>query len=931
MTSKIDTLQELLDGLPERGDHQALLLVGAETVREWSYRRLAAEIDGLAGALLEMGLQPGDYVGLLAENRPEWIIAALAVLRAGAVIMPLDAQLGEDGLAHVVNDSGARFFFVGSGQEERFAGLDGAAELQLIPLTDLPAAASPPSSGFVRRRPDQAAALFYTSGTTGPPKGVPLSHTNLVFQINAVGDAGLVSTADRVLLPLPLHHVYPLVIGLLLPLGLGLSLVIPDVLTGPRILQAVHRGRVTALIGVPRLYQALYQGIEDRAAAGGRLARLYFRTALGLSTMLYRRLGLQAGKFLLAPLHRRLGPSLWLLASGGSALDPELAARLKALGWRVAIGYGLTETAPLLTLNPPRGGRAGSVGRAVTGVELRIEPAADNDQESASTDDDRVSPASPEQAAAKPGEREAGGSTAGATNTLGEVLARGPNVFAGYLNLPEKTAAAFSDGWYRTGDLGYLDEDGFLFLAGRASTLIVTAGGKNIQPEALEDKFAAHPLIHEAGLLSRDDKLAVLLVPELGALRRAGEQDVDSALRTALQEVSQGLPSYQRPDEYAVSREALPRTRLGKIRRHLLQQRYQQARQQRQPKDEATAVSIHEMSDHDRALLEEPAARKVWEWLVQRYPGVRLSPDTSPHLDLGVDSLGWLNLATEIGRQADVDLNEEAIGRIETVRDLLHEVVDLSSRGRAFTAVDPLADPEAVLNHSSRRWLKPLNGFQVALAWGLYQLVRLLARGLFRLRVEGREHLPEDKNFIVVPNHVSFLDAFLIGSALPFSVLRRTCFAGNSDVAFRNALFRMVCRLGRVVPIDPRRATSTSLAYGGIILDGNNNLVWFPEGERSKSGRLQDFRPGIGMLLDRRRVYVVPAHIRGAYEAWPRGRRWFKPHPVSVRFGPAVHADQLVDQAMTELPGNGRDNGKATRIAAVLQQQVAGLAEEGER
>ncbi len=896
MTSKFDTLQELLDGLPERGDHQALLLVGAETVREWSYRRLAAEIDGLAGALLEMGLQPGDYVGLLAENRPEWIIAALAVLRAGAVIMPLDAQLGEDGLAHVVNDSGARFFFVGSGQEERFARLDGAAELQLIPLTDLPAAASPPSSGFVRRRPDQAAALFYTSGTTGPPKGVPLSHTNLVFQINAVGDAGLVSTADRVLLPLPLHHVYPLVIGLLLPLGLGLSLVMPDVLTGPRILQAVRGGRVTALIGVPRLYQALYQGIEDQAAAGGRLARLYFRTALGLSTMLDRHLGLQAGKFLLAPLHRRLGPSLWLLASGGSALDPELAARLKALGWRVAIGYGLTETAPLLTLNPPRGGRPGSVGRAVTGVELRIEPAADND------------PAS-----------------------VGEVLARGPNVFAGYLNLPEKTAAAFSDGWYRTGDLGYLDEDGFLFLAGRASTLIVTAGGKNIQPEALEDKFAAHPLIHEAGLLSRDDKLAVLLVPELGALRRAGEQDVESALRTALQEVSHGLPSYQRPDEYAVSREALPRTRLGKIRRHLLPQRYQQARQRRQPEDEAKAVSIHEMSDHDRALLEEPAARKVWEWLVQRYPGVRLSPDTSPHLDLGVDSLGWLNLATEIGRQADVDLNEEAIGRIETVRDLLHEVIDLSSQGRAFTAVDPLADPEAVLNHSSRRWLKPLNGFQVALAWGLYQLVRLLARGLFRRRVEGREHLPEDETFIVVPNHVSFLDAFLICSALPFSVLRRTCFAGNSDVAFRNALFRLVCRLGRVVPIDPRRATSTSLAYGGIILDGNNNLVWFPEGERSKSGRLQDFRPGIGMLLDRRRVYVVPAHIRGAYEAWPRGRWWFKPHPVSVRFGPAVHADQLVDRAMTELPDNGRDNGKATRIAAVLQKQVAGLAEEGER
>ncbi|MFH7325921.1 AMP-binding protein [Desulfurivibrio sp. C05AmB] len=915
MSGEIATLQDLLAGLAEHGEQEALLLVEAEQTRPWSYRRLATEVERVAAALIEMGVRPGDYVGLLGENRPEWIIAALAGWRAGAVIMPLDAQISEAGLGHVLADSGARFFFVGHGQEERLARLDSAADLRLIPLAELPGEAANPDLAVGTRRPEDPAALFYTSGTTGPAKGVPLSHANLVFQVNAIGATGLVTGADRVLLPLPFHHVYPLVIGLLVPLGLGLPLILPDALTGSRILRAIKEGRATTMIGVPRLYQAMYEGIVAKATAGGLPARLYFQAAAGLAAFCRRRFGLGIGRRLLAPLHRKLGPSLRLLASGGSALDPELALKLEALGWQVAIGYGLTETAPLLTINPPEGGRAGSVGRAVPGVELRIEPVKE----------DKAGPAGEEPDADR--------ATGARPQIIGEVLARGPSVFAGYLNLPEKSAEAFAEGWFRTGDLGYLDPDGFLFLAGRASTLIVTAGGKNIQPEALEDAIAGHPLIREAGVLFYRDKLAALLVPDLAALRRAGEHEVEEALRRALLELSRDLPSYQRPDEYAVDREALPRTRLGKIRRHLLVRRYEQARAERQPEAAAEPIPLHDMSDHDRALLDVPAARAVWEWLARRYPQVRLSPDSSPHLDLGIDSLGWLNLAMELGRHADVELHEEAIGRIETVRDLLEEVVRLSEEGRGFNVADPLADPAAVLDAERRRWLAPLNRFQVGLAWCLYQLNRLLIRGIFRLRFAGRENLPAGP-FVLAPNHVSFLDPFALAAALPFAVVRRTYFAGLSEIAFRNIFFRLVCRLGQVVPIDPRRATASSLAFGALILDRGYNLVWFPEGERSLSGRLLDFRPGLGMLLDRYRVFVVPAYIRGAYEAWPRGRSWPRPHPIRIQFGPAVHADQLA-AAGTTTPAEPSSQGAAesreaaaTRITKELQQKVAALADE---
>lgn len=874
------TLQELLTRLVAHGDRPALVVIEGEGRREISYGELTAAAARLAGGLRELGVKPGEPIGLLAENRPEWVVAALAAWWVGAVVMPLDLQLSRDGLAHVLQDSQARFFFTSAAQAERFAKLPGKTAPRLLLLDSLP---SGPNRALAPARPQDPAALFYTSGTTGRGKGVPLSHANLAFQVNTMAELGLVGPGDRVLLPLPLHHVYPLVIGLLGPLWLGLLLILPDAPTGPRILRALKEGEATAMIGVPRLYQAMVDGIAAKAAAGGRLAGLYFKAASALALALRRHLRLRAGRLLLGPLHRKLGPSLRLLASGGSALDPELALKLEAMGWKVAIGYGLTETSPLLTVNPPAG-RFGSVGRAVSGVELRI---------------DR--PALEEGAAA------------------GEVLARGPNVFAGYRNLPQQSAAAFTaDGWFRTGDLGRIDDQGYLFLSGRASTLIVTAGGKNIQPEPLEEILTGHPFIREAGVLQYQQRLAVLLVPDLALLRRAGEHDIEAALRAALLVISRDLPSYQRPDQYAVSREALPRTRLGKIRRHLLERRYEQAKREREA-GAGGAIDPQEMSDHDRALLEVLAAREVWQWLARRYPAVRLTPDTSPHLDLGVDSLEWLNLATDLGRHFNLELSEETIGRIETVRDLLEEVAHPAEQAKGFTPLDPLADPAAVLDAGQRRWLAPHNLPQRVLAWLLYQLNRAIYRGIFRLRVKGLANLPATGPLVITPNHVSYVDPFVLGAALPFAVMRRTRFAGLSEVAFSNAFFRFICRLAQAVPIDPRRATSSSLAFAALILEQGENLVWFPEGERSISGKLLEFRPGIGILLDRRRVPVVPVAIHGAYQVWPRHRRWPRWHRLSIEFGPVLQPEQLEK--------GGGESPAPERIAQALHDRVARLVE----
>jgi long-chain acyl-CoA synthetase len=281
---------------------------GEEGVEIWSYAELGGQVRRLARGLRRAGVERGDHVALLAVNSKEWVAACLATVLAGAVVVPLDAGLGDEALCGVLADSGARHIFTTTDRAGRFENGDQDAGLRTILLdvgeddgrswrclltdedVDLPPA-----------EPGDVAALFYTSGTTGAAKGVPLSHTNLVFQIDTVLGGDLVSEDDRILLPLPLLHVYPFVMGMLTPLAAGLPIVFPRSLTGPQLVGALKEGEATLIVGVPRLYGALYSGIEEKVRSGGRLVATLFSTGVGLCVRARGLSGLDAGRL---PLRR---------------------------------------------------------------------------------------------------------------------------------------------------------------------------------------------------------------------------------------------------------------------------------------------------------------------------------------------------------------------------------------------------------------------------------------------------------------------------------------------------------------------------------------------------------------------------------------------------------------------------------------------------
>src|SRR6266850_4545200 len=283
------TLRSLIGGLAGHRCKPSILVLRAKNINRWSYAKLADQVEQLTNGLAGAGLQKGDHVAMFAENQPEWIVVCLATLQAGGVVVPIDVQLGEKALGHVIADSEARFIFTNKARVKRLESLGLGSKLKLFLLDadeeDKRSWRHLLSGSTTERptvEPNDPALLIYTSGTTGKPKGVPLTHANLVFQINMLLESGLMSADDRVLLPLPLHHVYPFVVGMLTPLACGAPIIMPHSLTGPEIIRALREGKVTMILGVPRLYRALYTGIESQAESAGRIAAAAFKTLFGL-------------------------------------------------------------------------------------------------------------------------------------------------------------------------------------------------------------------------------------------------------------------------------------------------------------------------------------------------------------------------------------------------------------------------------------------------------------------------------------------------------------------------------------------------------------------------------------------------------------------------------------------------------------------------
>lgn len=851
-------LATLLEHLHERGERAAIIEVRGENLVHHSCRDIARRAHALAQGLVADGLAPGEPVGLFAPNGADWVVARLAIAAAGAVSVAIDDLAGPEEAGGIIQDAGLRRVLTIRAHVDDVRADSANAEQPAIvlmqdePVADVPGARSwgelvrlGEGAALPLLDDDAPAMLVYTSGTTASPKSFVLRNRHLQVTVRAIGGFGLIGPGDRMLMPLPLHHIYPSVVGLLVPLSVGAAVLLPEAASGPAIIRALKRGEATVMIGVPRLYEAIISGLDAQARAKGRLAGVAYHRLLGLSVTFRQRFGVSPGRLLFRPVHARLGAKLRLLVSAGAKLDPEIIWKLEGLGFRTLSGYGLAETTSAFTGNIPGAQRIGSEGRVlVEGSRMRV-AAPDSD-----------------------------GQPDGKAREQGEIQLAGPGVFEGYRNNPQANERAFTaDGWFRTGDLGRIDADGYVYVTGRLKELIVLGGGKNVFPEELERHYGASPLLREVAIVERKGALAALVLPDFDAIRKSANASVADVVRVELASAAKTLPSHERLSGFALIREPLPRTRLGKYQRFQLPQLYEKAL----AGGERRAAAA--LSQADRELLANPRAAAAWKVLEQRYAGRGLALDADPQLDLGLDSLEWLSLGLELETAVGVRLAEHDVAGVSQVRDLLRLVAE-----RAPGADMDEAARQRNLEEVEARWLSPLSGGERLAGAGLYWVNRALARALFSLRVTGLEHLPAEPPFVIVANHLSDLDPPLLGAALPLARMQRLYWSGDRGRLFGSALASRFCRIAHIFPVD-ERAPGATLAMAERVLARGHSLVWFPESWRSPDGRLQRFLPGIGRLLQRQPVPAVPAFIAGTFEAMPRERHWPRPHPVTITFG----------------------------------------------
>ena len=367
-----------------------------------------------------------------------------------------------------------------------------------------------------------------------------------------------------------------------------------------------------------------------------------------------------------------------------------------------------------------------------------------------------------------------------------------------------------------------------------------------------------------------------LFVPEPDALGGQSSEDLHQHFRREVERLSPKLPSYARIGDFAITAQPLPRTQIGKLRRHELPEIFAKEKSGAGRPEPAAAATRP-----DRALLETPPADRIWPWLEARFEGHALTLDTSPQLDLGLDSFDWMSLTMELEEQFGIRLSEDAIARVSSLRDLLEEARQAAETVPPGELGQPTPEEE--------RLLEPRGPTQRILARGLLTLNRWLFRAVFRVRVEGLEHLPRAG---AVPDDPEPRELSGPVRASPRSSRGRsssTCIgpAGSACCSVGRST-RLFSRIFQVLPVDPEHGLTSTLTLGRAVLERGRPLVWFPEGQRSIDGRLHGFLPGIGLLLERTGVPAVPVWIEGTFEAWPPGQRLPRPHPVSIRIGPPL-------------------------------------------
>jgi long-chain acyl-CoA synthetase len=723
--------------------------------------------------------------------------------------------------------------------------------------------------------------LVYTSGTTGQPKAVPLTHANIFAEADGIQLAMRLSESEVILGLLPLFHVYSQVVTLWLVPMIGASVVFIPELSSNEIARAFQEGGITALVGVPRLWYLFHKKIFEQVNGQPKYLQFLFKGLLKANGWLRDLCGVNAGRWFFPSIHKFFGNKLRLAVSAGARFDPDIARDFHRMGFTLLQGYGLTETAGAMTFTRFEDNKVGSVGKPLEGVEVKID--------------------SPD------------------SNGIGEVLARGPIIMAGYYKNPEANKEAYTaDGFFRTGDLGKFDRAGNLYILGRSKEVFKLPSGKNVFPDDIEAHYSHSPLISEICVLGVKDeaspfkgaeKLSSVVVPDFNYLKAHHIANAREAIRFELDNLGRDLPEYQRVHDYILRTKTLPRTTTNKVRRFELRKQLETDSNNAQPERKSI---LWEFAPADIAMMESPAGKAITNALHLQAPETKsIHPQMNLEIDLGLDSLARTECIATVEKLLNIQFSsEEAVASL-TVGDL----INLADSKLCLLKQDDklLVSTERTLPQSWHELLtskpkdipemeellknRPIIAMIVYIA---LKLLLLVEKALFRIEVSGWENLSKLQGpYLICPNHQSKLDALFICSTYPFRLLAHTFHVGASEY-FTGPISRRLARLINIVPIDPDARLLGAMQVSATGLNAGKILNVYPEGQRSFDGELGEFKKGPAILAVELDLPIIPVAIDGSYRVLPRKAKWIHFAKVKIRFGEPINARLIAAEGANE-------------------------------
>ena len=780
-------------------------------------------------------IDKADRVALMMENRPETIFSFLSVWNKKGIAMSLDAGYTAEQLSYVFNDSKPKYIFVSEKTkkvaEEANNIVGNFVEILDVDNIVLPNDYISPKETLDVDSEEDVAIISYTSGTTGNPKGVMLTFGNIMANIKGVSAVNLVNENDIILAMLPYHHILPLSFTLILPFYYGIPIVLLGEISSTSLKKALNDNKVSVIIGVPRVWEMLDKAIMAQINKSS-LAKFMFKLAQKTNSMALR-------KIIFSKIHKGFGGNVRLMVSGGAKIDKNILEDFTYLGFRIIQGYGMTETAPIISFNVPGRERPDTVGEVIPDVEVKF-----------ASDD--------------------------------EILVKGKNVMKGYYMKEEATKEVFDeDGWFHTGDLGKMDGN-HLVIIGRKKEMIVLSNGKNINPADIETTIIkSTDLIKEIAITEYNDQLLAIIYPDFDEIVAKKIVNIKEAIKwEVIDKYNVNAPNYKKIHDIKIVKEELPKTRLGKIRRFMLKDLLENNSDEQTKKEVKKSVEVpvemKEKFDKIAKYINEIHQKEI-------------ALDSHIELDLGFDSLDIVEFMNFINSTFSINLNEEEFVEHKTISSIIELINKKAEKG-----TDKNENLKKIIENDSDVKL-PNSAFYAKLLKFIFSPI---FKFYFKFKSSGKENIKEGAG-IIVGNHQSFLDAFMVNNSFTNKELSNNYYIATA-LHFKSKTMKYLANNGNIILVDVNKNLKNTLQAASKVLKTGKKLIIFPEGARTRDGELQDFKKTFAILAKELNVPIYPFVLKGAYEAFPYNQKFPKKHDLAVEFLERIEPENKTVEEIVE-------------------------------